>query len=168
MNTRVPSPAPVTPNRPPRRMVRRLLATVAAVVLVAGLGPWIATGMTMGGAGAGDASAPIPTDSLAQAPAGVRIRVHITNASGVRGLARQATTHLRARGFDVVGIDTERRAAAMATEVAVHAGPPEHGHRVRRALGVGGLVVRPDSTRYVEVRVRLGRDWKPSSQALRP
>ncbi|MBU6364585.1 MAG: LytR C-terminal domain-containing protein [Gemmatimonadetes bacterium] len=141
---------------------------MAAVVMVAGLGPWIATGMTMNGTGGSDTPANLPSDSLAKAPDGVRIRVHVTNASGVRGLARQATMHLRARGFDVVGIDTERGAPAMVTEVAVHAGPPEHGHRVRRALGAGGLVVRPDSTRYVEVRVRLGRDWKPSSQALRP
>ena len=108
-------------------------------------------------------------DTLAYAPAGVRVRVHVTNASGIRGLARQATAHLRARGFDVVAIDSERDGAATVTQVLVHAGPADHGRRVRRALGVGGAVdVRPDSTRYVEVRVRLGRDWQPPPQALRP
>jgi hypothetical protein len=107
-------------------------------------------------------------DSLARAPAGVRIRIHVANASGIRGRARRATALLRDRGFDVVLFDTERGADAPRTTVIVHAGPPEWGERVRRALGTGTVAVQRDSTRLVEVRVRLGRDWEPPPQSLRP
>jgi hypothetical protein len=107
-------------------------------------------------------------DSLARAPRGVRVRVHVSNASGMRGRARRATALLRERGFDVVLFDTERGAAAPRTTVVVHAGTPEWGERIRRALGTGTVAVQRDSTRLVEVRVRLGRDWEPPPQSLRP
>ncbi len=106
--------------------------------------------------------------SLARAPSGVRVRVPVSNASGVRGRARRATALLRERGFDVVLFDTERGADASRTTVVVHAGAPEWGERVRRALGTGTVAVQRDSTRLVEVRVRLGRDWEPPPQSLRP
>jgi hypothetical protein len=107
-------------------------------------------------------------DSLARAPAGVRIRLHVANASGVRGRARRATALLRERGFDVVLFDTERGASEARTTVVVHAGAPAWGDRVRRALGTGTVVVQPDSARLVDVRVRLGRDWEPPPQPFRP
>jgi hypothetical protein len=107
-------------------------------------------------------------DSLGRAPVGVRVRVHVANASGVRGRARRATALLRERGFDVVLFDTERGGAALRTTVVVHAGPREWGERVRRALGAGTVELQRDSTRLVDLRVRLGRDWEPPPQALRP
>jgi hypothetical protein len=163
----VPRMGSSTPRPPLRR--RAVLLGLAGVALLGALGPWMATGMTTrSGADRAPGVAAGP-DTLTHAPPGVRVRVHVTNASGVRGLARRATAHLRSRGFDVVAIDSERDGAATVTQVLVHAGPADHGRRVRRALGVGGPVdVRPDSTRYVEVRVRLGRDWQASPQALRP
>ena len=109
-----------------------------------------------------------PDDSLARAPVGVRVRVHVANASGVRGRARRATALLRERGFDVVLFDTERGGGALRTTVVVHAGPREWGERVRHALGAGTVELQRDSTRLVDVRVRLGRDWEPPSQTLRP
>jgi hypothetical protein len=109
-----------------------------------------------------------PDDSLARAPVGVRVRVHVANASGVRGRARRATALLRERGFDVVLFDTERGGGAVRTTVVVHAGPPEWGERVRRALGTGAVELQRDSTRLVDVRVRLGRDWEPPPQPFRP
>jgi len=107
-------------------------------------------------------------DSLARAPVGVRVRVHVANASGVRGRARRATALLRERGFDVVLFDTERGGALLRTTVVVHAGPREWGERVHRALGTGAVEIQRDSTRLVDVRVRLWRDWELPSQALRP
>lgn len=168
VNVADPSTASASSAIPSRRRRRLLLLVLAALAVVASVGPWMATGMTLREREGRPAVDRVTIDTLARAPTGVRVRVQVTNASGVRGLARQATTHLRARGFDVVGMDTERGASVRVTEVAVHAGPSDHGHRVRRALGVGGVVVRPDSTRYVEVRVRLGLDWQPPPQALRP
>ncbi|HEX2721963.1 MAG TPA: LytR C-terminal domain-containing protein, partial [Gemmatimonadaceae bacterium] len=41
-------------------------------------------------------------------PPGVRIKVEVLNATGVRGLARKATMFLRDRGFDVVAVGTAR------------------------------------------------------------
>lgn len=151
---------------------RRMAGLAAALLMVAlaGAGAWVA-GRPSGAGGAPDGARGAladEADSLARAPAGVRVRVHVTNASGVRGLGRRATAHLRARGFDVVGIDTEREGGATVTQVLVHAGPAEYGRRVARALGAGSLLQRPDSARYVEVRVRLGRDWQPPPEAFRP
>lgn len=137
---------------------------LVALLAAAGVAGWR---WTVGRAPAAAAAAVMP-DSLAMAPAGVRVRVQVTNASGVRGLARRATALLRERGFDVVGMDSERGGGRQRTEVVVHAGPLAWGDRVRRTLGTGTVAARPDSARYVDVLVRLGRDWQPPPQPLRP
>jgi hypothetical protein len=160
------SPAP---SAPPSRWWRWTARLVLAGV-VAGAGWIVWTGAVVGGPGKGERSARgmVADDSLARAPAGVRVRVHVANASGVRGRARRATALLRERGFDVVLFDTERGETVLRTTVVVHAGPSAWGERVRRALGTGSVQLQRDSTRLVDVRVRLGRDWEPPPQALRP
>lgn len=148
----------------------RMWGTGGLLVLLAA-GGWWGWQLARGSAALAPLSSVDPVvavDSLARAPAGVRIRVHVANASGMRGRARRATALLRERGFDVVLFDTERGAAELRTTVVVHAGPLEWGERVRRALGTGTVAVERDSTRLVEVRVRLGRDWEPPPQSFRP
>lgn len=108
------------------------------------------------------------TDPLARAPTGFRVRVRVLNASGTRGLARRVTLELRDRGFDVVEYDTERGDPRSSTVIVVHTGHEEWAERLRRALGTGTLDARPDSLRFVDLTVYVGRDWKPSAEALRP
>lgn len=108
------------------------------------------------------------TDALSRAPTGDRVRVRVLNASGTQGLARRITHELRDRGFDVVEYDTERGDPRAFTSIIVHTGREEWGQRVRRALGTGTLDARPDSLRFVDLTVYVGRDWKPSAKTLRP
>ena len=104
----------------------------------------------------------------ARAPADVRIRIRLVNATGRRGLARRATLQLRDYGFDVVEYDSERGSALDRTEIVQHRGEADWSVRLRRALGAGQTVSRPDSLVDVEFTVRLGRDWEPASEPLRP
>ena len=104
----------------------------------------------------------------ARAPAGVRIRIRVVNATGRRGLARRATLQLRDYGFDVVEYESERGPALDRTEIVQHRGDVDWSARLRRALGAGQPVSRLDSLVDVELTVRLGRDWEPASEPLRP
>ncbi len=101
------------------------------------------------------------------APAGVRIKVEVLNASGVRGLARRATFALRDAGFDVVRYanDTGRRDS---TVVLDRSGNANWARLVVRALGHGRVEARPDSSRYLDVTVLLGTDWRPPAQPFHP
>lgn len=109
----------------------------------------------------------LAADDSARAPVGVRVRVEVLNASGVRGLARRATMELRDRGFDVVEIGNapSRRDSTL---ILSRAGQPEWAARVARALGGAPVEARPDSGRYVEVSVLLGGDWSPPPGPFRP
>ena len=102
----------------------------------------------------------------ASAP-GERVKVQVLNATSTRGLARQATRHLRDRGFDVVemGNTAEVRDSTLVLDRSGH---PEWARRVADALGGARVETRPDSSRYLDVTVLLGRTWRPSSQALHP
>lgn len=145
------------------RKARRWVAVVLGLVVVGALVAW---GLARG---YGDPFDPpvVAVDSSALAPAGVRIRVQVLNASGVRGQARRATMELRDRGFDVVEIGnaSERRDTTL---VLSRLGEVEWAERVARALGEAQVEERPDSTRYVEVSVLLGRDWHPPPGPFRP
>lgn len=107
-------------------------------------------------------------DEDARPPAGERVRVRVVNASNRAGIARRATLLLRDFGYDVVDFDTERRQLRDTTEIVVHTGHDDWGARVRRAMGVGATVARPESLRFVDVTVLIGRDWTPPAQPLRP
>ncbi|MCA0376276.1 MAG: LytR C-terminal domain-containing protein [Gemmatimonadetes bacterium] len=112
--------------------------------------------------------AALESDSLARAPLGTRVIVRVVNASGTRGLARRGMLQLRLLGYDVVDFDTDRASDLATTEIIVHTGKREWGERVRRALGVGTIVLTPDPLRDVDVTVRLGRDWRAPAEPLRP
>lgn len=108
------------------------------------------------------------TDPDARPPEGTRIRVRVLNTSGVSGLARRATTHLREYGFDVVDFASGTTDTSADTRIVVHTGHPEWAARVQKALGVGTLGTDSDTSRYVDLTVVVGRDWRPSTQPLRP
>ena len=161
-------PSEEAPRR--RRRGRLIVALVALVVLSAGATWWrirdrpvidVATG-TMA---AGD-------DALARAPiegtVPVRVRVRVLNASGTRGYARRATLEFRDRGFDVVEYETDRGTPRRSTLIVSHTGHRDWAERLQRAAATGTIEARPDSLRYVDLTIFVGRDWKPSTETLRP
>jgi hypothetical protein len=107
-------------------------------------------------------------DASARAPDSSRVRVRVLNASGTRGYARRATIELRDRGFDVVDYDTERGTPRSGTLILSHTGHRDWAERLQRAVGTGTIEARPDSLRYLDLTIFVGRDWKPSAETLRP
>ncbi len=101
----------------------------------------------------GEVARPIPGER------GERVVVEVLNAADVAGLARAATRRLRDLGLDVVYFGSDTGPALDSTEVLVRRGPPAAGGRVARALGTGRLRIAPDRARFVDVTVRLGRDF---------
>ena len=106
----------------------------------------------------------VPDD--ARAPERVRIKVEVLNATKTRGLARKATLFLRDRGFDVVGsgTDVEPRAKTVVYDRSSH---PEWARLVGRAMNAP-VVSRPDSSRYLDVTVLIGADWRPPPLPFHP
>ena len=113
----------------------------------------------------GAARVAVPDDE--RAPAGVRIRVQVLNATRTRGLARRATLVLRDRGFDVV--ETGNADALQdSTIVLDRSGHPDWAARVGRAMGGARTEARPDSSRYLDATVLIGRTWRPPAEPFYP
>jgi hypothetical protein len=107
-------------------------------------------------------------DTTARAPRGVRVRVRVVNSSGTSGLARRATQHLRDYGFDVVDFTTGRTDQNADTRITVHTGHADWASRLKKALGVGTIGTDADTSRFVDLTVFVGRDWRPPAETLRP
>jgi hypothetical protein len=105
-----------------------------------------------------------PSD--ARAPEGTRIKVEVLNATKTKGLARRATLYLRDRGFDVVGSGnvTEQRATTIVYDRSSH---PDWARLVARAMHAP-VAARADSSRYLDVTVLLGADWRPPPLPFHP
>jgi len=95
--------------------------------------------------------------------AGPRVTVEVLNASGTPGLARIGTRMLRHAGIDVLtyGNAPATMGTLDSTRIVVRRGTEEVGRRVRRALGLGRVVVQPDSARLLDASVLLGADFTP-------
>jgi hypothetical protein len=146
-----------------RRTLRRAVAACVVVLAAAGVAIW-----SLRARGGGVATAPlVARPPEIRAPEGVRVRVEVVNATTVRGLARRATFHLRDRGFDVVSFTTtsEKRDSTLVLDRSGH---PEWARRVAAALGGAAVEPRPDSSRYLDVTVLLGANWRPPAQPLHP
>ena len=169
MNAGIPQfPAPL---EAPRRGHRAsIIAALVAIVLAGTLVAWW---QGRSDASRGDnrdaayAGAPL-TDSSARAPEGTRVRVRVINTTSTRGLARRATMLLRDFGYDVVDFDTDARRKRPTTLIQIHTGQDEAAARIKRVLGTGEVETAPDSLRYLDLTILLGRDWQPPSQPLRP
>jgi hypothetical protein len=116
---------------------------------------------------AGESVGVSAVDDTVRAPANVRVRVQVLNASKRRGLARRATTALRDRGFDVVETGTTS-ALRDSTLVLDRSGNAGWAQLVAAALGGAAVEARPDTSRYVDVTVLLGASWRPPAQPLYP
>lgn len=142
-----------------RRALKRLVAIGVLVVLVAAA--FAARAMR---------ARPVARRSAppdASAPQGQRVRVAVLNATTVRGLARRATMHLRDNGFDVVetGTASEQRESTLVLDRSGH---PEWARRVAETLGGARVEARPDSSRYLDVTVLLGRTWRAPAEPFYP
>jgi hypothetical protein len=102
----------------------------------------------------------------ARAPEGTRIKVEVLNGTRTPGLAKRATRYLRDRGFDVVGSGTnsEPRTTTIVYNRSSH---PEWARLVARALNATAANL-PDSSRYLDVTVILGADWRPPPLPFHP
>ncbi len=140
-----------------RTRLTRLVAAGALVLLVATAGFWWIRS---------DGLKP-PARVPVLVPDGVRIRVEVLNGSQVGGLARRATFALRDAGFDVVsyGNASESRDSTL---VLVRSGHDDWGLLVARALGGAHVESRPDTSRYLDVTVLLGRDWRAPTKPFHP
>jgi hypothetical protein len=88
-----------------------------------------------------------------------RITVEVLNGSGRTGLARAATRLLRRRGLDVVFFGNAV-AADHPPGVWGRGAAPGPGRDVRDALGLGRIMIQPDTLRRVDVSVILGGDFR--------
>ena len=143
-----------------RRALRRLSVAGIAVLLVGGVllaRAWRAGETAVVRASPPDAST-FPSE---------RVKVEVLNATDVRGLARRATLHLRDRGFDVLYLGTATT-QLDSTLVLDRSGYPERARRVAEALGGARVESRPDSSRYLDVTVMLGRSWRAPSEPFYP
>ena len=95
-----------------------------------------------------------------------RITVEVLNGTRRPGAARVATRILRRQGLDVVFFGNAED-SADSTRVIVRRGDPGRGRDVRQALGVGRIMVVPDTLRRVDVSVVLGQDFRPRG-GMRP
>jgi hypothetical protein len=110
-----------------------------------------------------------PTTVSVLVPDNVRIKVEVLNASGERGLARRATFALRDAGFDVVRFGNDPAGATRdSTLVLARSGNEDWARLVARALGGARVEARPDSSRYLDVTVLLGADWRAPSKPFHP
>ncbi len=153
----------IEPPKPRRKIGRWLL-----LLLLLAAGGWFGWDYYQGAAGP-VAGAPGTFDDAAYnvvAPAGVRIKVEVQNATATRGLARQATLYLRDRGFDVVafGNASERRDSTLVLDRSGHA---DWAALVATAMKARAES-RPDTSRYLDVTVFVGGDWRPPALPFYP
>jgi hypothetical protein len=102
----------------------------------------------------------------AKPPVGIRIKVEVLNGTRTKGLARRATQLLREHGFDVVGSGTNPDQMPT-TLVLDRSGHPDWAARVGRAMNAT-VLERPDSSRYLDVTVIVGADWRAPALPFHP
>lgn len=94
---------------------------------------------------------------------GPRVTVEVLNASGRPGLARVGTRVLRREGIDVVNLGNapSEDGTLDTTRIVVRRGPLAVGTAIQKVLGVGRVLLQPDSTRLLDASVFLGGDFSP-------
>lgn len=141
-----------------------MAAVALLVLLVLGAATWVLHARQVV---RGPIAAALPRIAGPRAPADVRVRVQVLNTTKTRGLARRATRVLRDRGFDVVELGTTTPMLDT-TLVLDRSGHPAWASTVAELLQPARAVARPDSSRYLDVTVLLGRTWRPPSHPLDP
>ena len=143
----------------------RAIAAAVAFTLVPVLGVGACSGRDSGVASTIGQSAHIDT-TVGHAPAGVRIKVEVLNASKIHGAARTATLLLRSRGYDVVAVSNAGTIQDVTT-VLDRSDHPRWAELIAKAVG-GTVVAKPDTSRYLDATVILGKNWRPPPMAFHP
>jgi len=154
-----------------KRIAAIALGVVALVAVTAG----VVRSRTSGGGGSvrqtpiSRQTEPATSSSLHEPRwvGGTRITVEVLNATKVRGLARRAALTLRDQGFDVVSTGTNRD-SFDSTQVLDRTGHRDWALRAARDMGGATVLVRPDSSRDVDLTVLIGASWRPPSQPFYP
>ncbi|MDH5590073.1 MAG: LytR C-terminal domain-containing protein [Gemmatimonadota bacterium] len=97
-----------------------------------------------------------------------RVRVEVLNSGGVQGMALRATALLRDDGFDVVFFGNAPTFDADSSVVLDRVGRIENARAVADALGIRNVRSELDANLYLDVTVRLGRDWVPAEEGEEP
>lgn len=100
-------------------------------------------------------------------PDGTRIRVEVLNTTTVRGQARRVTLYMRDAGFDVVNY-AGQGPARDSTLILDRTGHPEWAKLASEALGGAPVESRPDSTRYVDLTILVGKWVRTPPEAFYP
>lgn len=145
--------------------MRRAALLVALAALVAGGAGWWFLRRPV--ATFADGPAPQGAPVRRVVPAGTRIRVEVLNTTTTRGVARRVTLYLRDAGFDVVKF-AGQGPALDSTLVLDRTGHPEWAALVSKALGGAIVESRPDSSRYVDITVLVGRVVRTPPEAFYP
>lgn len=100
-------------------------------------------------------------------PAGTHVRIEVLNATDTKGLARRAMLVMRSAGFDVVffGNSAERTDTTLILDRSGHA---DWAALASRAMGVSRVEEKPDSSRFLDLTVLVGRNWTPPLEPLYP
>jgi hypothetical protein len=100
-------------------------------------------------------------------PAGAHVRVEVLNATDTKGLARRAMLVLRSAGFDVVffGNTTDR---SDTTRILDRSGHSDWAALAARAMGRSRVEEMPDSSRFLDLTVLVGRNWTPPLEPVNP
>ena len=145
--------------KPPRRPAFGLaLALLAVLAFIASF---------IFGLGRGRDQRPAPSPALPPSPLAVpdsRVRIEVFNGSGKSGRARLATDRLRDAGYDVVHLGNARSAAAT-SRVIDRVGERAIAEKVAQVLGIAKVETVVDTSRYLEVTVILGADWRAKTGA---
>jgi hypothetical protein len=147
-----------------RAMKPRALVAAVLMLTVGGLGVWWAFGR----GGSGEREPPAQGAPVRRVvPVGTRIRVEVLNTTTVRGQARRVTLYMRDAGFDVVKFAGEGP-ARDSTTVLDRTGHPEWARMASEALGGAPVESRPDSTRYVDLTILVGKWVRTPPEAFYP
>lgn len=143
-------------------MSARRWGVVAALVVLAGGGGWLAVAAFRGVHGSLGAS------SIARVvPASTRIKIEVLNATDTRGLARRAMFALRDAGFDVVyyGNSAERSDSSVVRDRSGH---PAWAALAVKALRGARVEAAPDSSHFLDLSILVGRNWTPPRESFYP
>lgn len=88
-------------------------------------------------------------------------RVIVYNGAGVPGIAGEAAQVLIRAGFRVIDTKNADNFGYRTTEIVVRRGDSVRGDGVRKALGVGSVVVETSTADVTDVIVIIGKDYKP-------
>jgi LytR cell envelope-related transcriptional attenuator len=146
-----------------QRALKRLVLA-GALVALAGAATWVYASRGWRARDGG----PAPSGVQRIVPRDTRIRVEVLNGTEVRGLARRASLYLRDLGFDVVRFDQDSITGRSTTLVLDRTSHPEWARMLSEAMTGSRVEERPDTSRYVDITVLVGANWRPPPKALYP